>query len=109
MANGKTFDELRKMAEEGTDIGVKPMLRLIMAGMADMHEADNLYREDTTKRLMKIESVTKYPSALWYFANMPLKTVGFFALLGLIAAVVFIPEARQWAFESIVKTLLGGL
>lgn len=109
MANGETFDELRKMAEEGTDIGVKPMLRLIMAGMADMHESDEKHREVVNKRLAKIEDVTKYPSALWYFANMPLKTAGFFALVALVAVLAFVPEARQWALESIVKTLLGGL
>ncbi|UYN89879.1 MAG: hypothetical protein KIT08_01250 [Anaerolineales bacterium] len=109
MANGETFDEMRKMAESGTDIPVKSMLRLVMAGIADMHDADNAYRQETTDRLRKIEDVTKYPSALWFVVNRTWKTLGVFAFIGLFMALVFMPEARAWALESIAKIILGWL
>lgn len=109
MANGEAFDELRKMAEEGTDIPVKSMLRLIMAGMADMHDKDVEWRSSTEARLKKIEGVAKHPSALWYVVNMPLKALAFFVVIALVMVVAFVPEARVWAIESLVKTFLGGL
>lgn len=109
MANGETFDEMRKMAEAGTDIPTKSMLRLIMAGMADMHESDEKHRENVNKRLAKIEDVTKYPSALWFVVNRTWKTIGVFALIGLFMTLVFMPEARSWALENLAKIVLGWL
>lgn len=109
MPNGKVFDELREMADDGRDIPQKSMLRLIMAALADMHDADVAYRTDISARMKAVEEKVKYPSALWYLVNMPLKTLGLFALIGLIMTLMFVPEARAWAGEQIIKTVLGGL
>jgi len=109
MANGQTFKELREIVADEKDMPVKTSLRVIMAALADEHESTAAHRKEVLERLVKIEGVTKYPSALWYWANEPLKTLAFFVLVALVMVFAFVPEARSWAGESILKTLLGGL
>lgn len=104
-----TFDELRKLAEDGTDLPVKSMLRLIMARLADMHDSAEEARARTDKRLERIEIVVKYPSLHYYLATHTLKTLGWMSVGGLIVAMVVSPDVRGWAFENILKVFLGGL
>ena len=110
MANGnQTFKELREIVQEDREISTKTALRLIMAGLADIHEARSNDMAHINGKLDKIMDVTKYPSFLWYLVNMPLKTLAIIAIACLALTMIFVPDARQWALESIVKTVLGGL
>src|SRR3990167_3325879 len=117
MANGsQTFKELKEIVAEDRAITIKSALRLIMAGLADIHSTRSADMEHLNAKLdtirediTKIKSVTKYPSFLWYLVNMPLKTVAVLALMSLIGAFILVPEWRGWLGEKIVKALLGGL
>ena len=117
MANGnQTFKELREIVQEDREITTKTALRLIMAGLADIHSTRGEDMQHINGKLDRIQvdittmkGVTKYPSFLWYLVNMPLKTLAIIAIACLALTMIFVPDARQWAFESIVKTFLGGL
>lgn len=117
MANGNhTFDELREIVQEEREINTKAALRLIMAGLADVHDARTIDMKGINekldcldKKLSSVQGVTKYPSFLWYLVNMPLKTLAVVALLALIASYIFVPGTRDWVAEHILKTILGGL
>ena len=118
MANGnQTFKELREIVQEpGRKITTPTALRLIMAGLADIHDQRNADMQHINGKLdgikldvTKIKGVTKYPSFLWYLVNMPLKTLAVVLLICLVATIVFVPDARAWAGEQIIKTILGGL
>lgn len=117
MANGNhTFDELREIVQEGREINVKSALRLIMAGLADAHDARNADTKAINekldcldKKMVSIRDITKYPSFLWYLVNMPIKTLAVLTLITLVACFIFIPETRSWVAEHILKTILGGL
>ena len=110
MANGnQTFKELREIVAEGRKITTTTALRLIMAGLADIHDTRSHDMEHINRKLDGILNVTKYPSAYWYLMNKPLKLFAFLAVAALAVAIVFFPEARSWAIEQLIKTFLGGL
>ena|SRR3990167_4336831 len=117
MANGnQTFKELREMVAEGRKITTTTALRLIMAGVADIHDTRGkdmehikIKLDEIRSDMVKIKNVTKYPSAYWYLMNKPLKLFAFLAVVTLAVAIVFFPEARSWAIEQLIKTFLGGL
>ena len=116
MANGETFAEIRRIVEDDEEISQKGALRLVLAAVHDIHRDRSKDMADLKGMITEIRGEmqtfrdrAKYPSALWYLVNMPLKTLGVFAAIMLVLALIFVPDVREWARQELFKLFLGAL